>query len=158
MGNTIVEAYRKALACDPVSAFGGIVALNGVLDEEGAREILKIFTEVVIAPSVTPEARRAFSSKPNVRLLSTGGLLSRNNRAPYFRSVAGGFLVQDADTAGLGEHTMRTVTKREPTETRARQHDFRHAHRQHVKSNTIVFAKDLATVGIGAGQMSRVDA
>ena len=157
VGGTIIEAYRKALACDPVSAFGGIVALNGTLDEDAARDILKIFTEVVIAPSVTPEARRAFSSKPNVRLLSTGGLLSRANRPPYFRSVAGGFLVQDADSAGFDEHTMRTVTKREPTKQERAEMIFAMRVAKHVKSNAIVFAKDGATAGIGAGQMSRVD-
>jgi phosphoribosylaminoimidazolecarboxamide formyltransferase/IMP cyclohydrolase len=152
-----VEAYRKALACDPVSAFGGIVALNGPLDEETARALLKIFTEVVIAPSASPEAKRAFASKANVRLLLTGGLLSRQNRAPYFRSVAGGFLVQDADAAGLDEDTMRTVTKREPTTEERANMIFAMRVAKHVKSNAIVFAKDGATVGIGAGQMSRVD-
>ena len=157
VGGTIIEAYRKALACDPVSAFGGIVALNGTLDEEAAREILKIFTEVVIAPSVTPEASSAFSSKPNVRLLSTGSLLPRENRPPYSRSVAGGFLVQDADSAGLDEHTMRTVTKREPTKQERAEMIFAMRVAKHVKSNAIVFAKDGATAGIGAGQMSRVD-
>ncbi len=156
-GDTIAHAYKKALACDPVSAFGGIVALNGALDEEAAREILKIFTEVVIAPSASPQAKRAFASKANVRLLLTGGLLPRENRAPYFRSVAGGFLVQDADTAGLDEHSMRTVTKREPTAQEREDMIFAMRVAKHVKSNAIVFAKGGETVGIGAGQMSRVD-
>jgi len=157
VGGSIVEAYRKALACDPVSAFGGIVALSGALDEEAAREILKIFTEVVIAPSATPEAKRAFASKANVRLLLTGGLLPRKERPAGFRSISGGFLVQDADTAGLGEHTIRTVTKREPTEQERANMIFAMRVAKHVKSNAIVFAKDGATVGLGAGQMSRVD-
>jgi phosphoribosylaminoimidazolecarboxamide formyltransferase/IMP cyclohydrolase len=157
VGETITEAYKKALACDPVSAFGGIVALNGALDEEAAREILKIFTEVVIAPSASLEAKRAFASKANVRLLVTGGLLTREKRAPYFRSVAGGFLVQDADTASLDEHSMRTVTKREPTSQEREDMIFAMRIAKHVKSNAIVFAKGGATVGVGAGQMSRVD-
>ncbi len=157
VGGSIVHAYQKALACDPVSAFGGIVALNGELDEEAAREILKIFTEVVIAPSATPEARKAFASKANVRLLLTGGLLPRENRAPFFRSVAGGFLVQDADGGKLDERTMRTVTKRAPTPEESAAMIFAMRVAKHVKSNAIVFAKDGATVGIGAGQMSRVD-
>ena len=156
-GGSIAEAYKKALACDPVSAFGGIVALNGTLDEEAARQILKIFTEVVIAPEATPEARRAFESKPNVRLLVTGGLLPGKNRAPAFRSVAGGFLVQDADVSQLDAQTMRTVTKREPTEEERANMIFAMRVAKHVKSNAIVFAKDGATAGIGAGQMSRVD-
>jgi phosphoribosylaminoimidazolecarboxamide formyltransferase/IMP cyclohydrolase len=157
VGGSILEAYKKALACDPVSAFGGIVALNGPLDEEAAREIIKIFTEVVIAPSASPEARRAFASKANVRLLLTGGLLVRQDRAPTFRSVAGGFLVQDADAAGLDDRTMRTVTKREPTPEERANMIFAMRVAKHVKSNAIVFAKDGATVGVGAGQMSRVD-
>lgn len=156
-GASVVEAYRKALACDPVSAFGGIVALNKGLDEEAAREILRIFTEVVIAPSATDAAKRAFAAKPNVRLLLTGGLLPRGKRAPYIRSVAGGFLVQDADAAGLDEHSMRTVTKREPTPQERADMIFAMRVAKHVRSNAIVFAKDSATIGVGAGQMSRVD-
>ncbi len=156
-GASVLEAYRKALACDPVSAFGGIVALNEALDEEAAREILKIFTEVVIAPSASEKAKQAFLAKPNVRLLLTGGLLPREGRAPYIRSLSGGFLVQDADAAGLDEHTMRTVTKREPTAQERANMIFAMRVAKHVKSNAIVFAKDGATVGVGAGQMSRVD-
>lgn len=157
VGFSLTDAYRKALACDPLSAFGGIVALNTELDDEAAREIIKIFTEVVIAPSATPEARRAIASKANVRLLLTGGLLPRTERAPAFRSVAGGFLVQDGDTGALDLHTMRTVTKREPTPEERANMVFAMRVCKHVKSNAIVFAKDGATAGIGAGQMSRVD-
>ena len=157
VGGALVDAYKKALACDPVSAFGGIVALNGELDEEAAREILKIFTEVVIAPSATEQAKRAFASKANVRLLLTGGLLPRKNCQPSFRSVSGGFLVQDADTGALDEATMRTVTKREPTAQERADLIFAMRVGKHVKSNAIVFARDGATVGVGAGQMSRVD-
>ena len=154
-GSSLIEAYRKAFACDPVSAFGGIVASNEPLDEEAAHEILKIFTEVVIAPAATEAAKQAFLAKPNVRLLLTGGLLPREKRAPYIRSLSGGFLVQDADTAD--EYTMRTVTKREPTAEERANMLFAMRVAKHVKSNAIVFAKDGATVGVGAGQMSRVD-
>lgn len=156
-GSSVLDAYRKALACDPVSAFGGIVASNEALDEEAAGEILKIFTEVVIAPSATDAAKRAFAAKPNVRLLLTGGLLPREKRAPYIRSLAGGFLVQDADSADLDTQTMRTVTKREPTPEERANMLFAMRVAKHVKSNAIVFAKHGATVGVGAGQMSRVD-
>jgi phosphoribosylaminoimidazolecarboxamide formyltransferase/IMP cyclohydrolase len=156
IGRSPAEAYRKALACDPVSAFGGVVASNEPLDEEAAREILQIFTEVVIAPSASADVKRAFAAKPNIRLLLTGGLLPREKRASV-RSIAGGFLVQDADTAGLGEHTLRTVTKREPTPQERTDMIFAMRVAKHVRSNAIVFGKDGATVGIGAGQMSRVD-
>ncbi len=156
-GASVIEAYRKAFACDTVSAFGGIVALNQPLDEEAAREILKIFTEVVIAPSASEEAKKAFQAKPNVRLLLTGGLLPRDSRAPYIRSLSGGFLVQDADAAGLDPQTLRTVTKREPTPEELANMLFAWRVAKHVKSNAIVFAKDGQTVGVGAGQMSRVD-
>ncbi|ADP70463.1 phosphoribosylaminoimidazolecarboxamide formyltransferase/IMP cyclohydrolase [Rhodomicrobium vannielii ATCC 17100] len=156
LGSSLVEAYSKALACDPVSAFGGIVALNGRLEEEAAREILKIFTEVVIVPDASDAARAAFAAKPNVRLLVTGGLLPVA-RQPYFRSVAGGFLVQDADVGGFEGKTLRTVTKREPSEAERANMVFAMRVTKHVKSNAIVFAKDGATLGIGAGQMSRVD-
>jgi phosphoribosylaminoimidazolecarboxamide formyltransferase / IMP cyclohydrolase len=155
-GGSAAEAYRKALASDPVSAFGGVVASNIPLDEEAAREILKIFTEVVIAPSASAEAKRAFAAKPNVRLLLTGGLLPRERR-PAIRSIAGGFLVQDADAAGLGEGSLRTVTKREPAPQERASMIFAMRVAKHVRSNAIVFGKDGATVGIGAGQMSRVD-
>jgi phosphoribosylaminoimidazolecarboxamide formyltransferase/IMP cyclohydrolase len=156
IGGSAAEAYRKALACDPVSASGGIVASNEPLDEEAAREILKIFTEIVIAPSASAEAKRAFAAKPNIRLLLTGGLLPRERRTAI-RSISGGFLVQDADAAGLGEPTLRTVTKREPTQQERVNMIFAMRVAKHVRSNAIVFGKDGATVGIGAGQMSRVD-
>ncbi len=156
-GASVIEAYRKAFACDTVSAFGGIVASNQPLDEEAAREFLKIFTEVVIAPSASEEAKRAFAAKPNVRLLLTGGLLPRENRAPYVRALSGGFLVQDADAMALDEASLRTVSKREPTPEERANMLFAWRVAKHVKSNAIVFAKDGAAVGVGAGQMSRVD-
>ena len=156
-GATPVEAYRKAFACDSVSAFGGIVASNRPLDEAAAQEILKIFTEVVIAPAASEAAKRAFAAKPNVRLLLTGGLLPRENRAPYIRTLSGGFLVQDADAHILDEAQLRTVSKREPTAEERANMLFAWRVAKHVKSNAIVFAKNGAAVGIGAGQMSRVD-
>ncbi len=157
VGESVAEAYKRALACDPLSAFGGIVATNEPLDEDAAREILKIFTEVVIAPFASESARRAFERRANVRLLLTGGLLASGKHPPMIRSVSGGFLVQDADTANLDEYTTRTVTKREPTPQERTNMTFAMRVTKHVRSNAIVFAKDGATVGIGAGQMSRVD-
>jgi phosphoribosylaminoimidazolecarboxamide formyltransferase/IMP cyclohydrolase len=156
IGDTLVSAYEKALACDPVSAFGGIIAVNRPLDGNAAKAILRIFTEVVIAPDASAEAKEAFAAKPNVRLLLTGGLLDKA-RAKSFRSISGGFLVQDADAAGLGEDTIRTVTKRAPTPEELTGLIFAMRVAKHVRSNAIVFAKNGATAGIGAGQMSRVD-
>jgi phosphoribosylaminoimidazolecarboxamide formyltransferase/IMP cyclohydrolase len=156
-GGTISEAYRKALACDPVSAFGGIVASNQPLDGAAAAEILRVFTEVVIAPSASAEAKEAFARKPNIRLLLTGGLLDREKRSPLVRSISGGYLVQDADAAGLDESSMRTVTKREPSPRELQDLIFAMRVAKHVRSNAIVFAKEGATIGVGAGQMSRVD-
>jgi phosphoribosylaminoimidazolecarboxamide formyltransferase/IMP cyclohydrolase len=155
---SLVAAYRKALACDPTSAFGGIVAVNRALDAEAAQAITEIFTEVIIAPDASEEAIKIVGAKKNLRLLLAGGL--PDPRAPGLtaKSVAGGLLVQSRDNATVDEMQLRTVTKRGPT---ARElDDLRFAFRvaKHVKSNTIVYAKDRATVGIGAGQMSRVDA
>jgi phosphoribosylaminoimidazolecarboxamide formyltransferase/IMP cyclohydrolase len=154
---SLADAYQKALACDPLSAFGGIIAVNRTLDEETAQSILRIFTEVVIAPDATAGAKRAFAAKPNIRLLLTRGLPSRKRRAPSFRSISGGFLVQDADTAWLDEDTIRTVTMRAPSAEERADLIFAMRVAKHVRSNAIVFAKDGATLGIGAGQMSRVD-
>jgi len=157
-GASLVEAYRKALACDPTSAFGGIVALNGTLDAEAARAITDIFTEVIIAPDATDEAVAIVGAKKNLRLLLAGGLPDPKANGLTVKSVAGGLLVQSRDNAVVDEMQLKTVTKRVPTE--AELADLRFAFRvaKHVKSNTIVYAKDRATVGIGAGQMSRVDA
>jgi len=157
-GASLVEAYRKALACDPTSAFGGIVALNGTLDAEAARAITDIFTEVIIAPDATDEAVAIVGAKKNLRLLLAGGLPDPKANGLTVKSVAGGLLVQSRDNAVVDEMQLKTVTKRVPTE--AELADLRFAFRvaKHVKSNTIVYAKDRTTVGIGAGQMSRVDA
>ncbi len=156
-GASLAEAYRKALACDSTSAFGGIVALNRTLDAEAARAIVEIFTEVIIAPDATDEAAAIVGAKKNLRLLLAGGLPDPRAPGLTVKSVAGGLLVQSRDDASVDGMTLRTVTKRAPTE--AELADLRFAFRvaKHVKSNAIVYAKDRATVGIGAGQMSRVD-
>ena len=157
-GANLVEAYRKALACDATSAFGGIVALNQMLDADAARVITEIFTEVIIAPAATDEAITIVAAKKNLRLLITGGLPDPRASGLTVKSVAGGLLVQSRDNAVVDDMQLKTVTKRAPSD--AELADLRFAFRvaKHVKSNTIVYAKDRATVGIGAGQMSRVDA
>ena len=154
----LVDAYRKALACDRTSAFGGIVALNRKLDAEAAKTITEIFTEVIIAPEATEEAIKIVAGKKNLRLLIAGGLPDPRAKGLTVKSVAGGLLVQSRDNAVVDEMQLKTVTKRAPSQ--AELADLRFAFRvaKHVKSNTIVYAKDRATVGIGAGQMSRVDA
>ena len=156
-GETMVDAYRKALACDSVSAFGGIVALNRTLDADAARAITEIFTEVIIAPDATPEAIAIVGAKKNLRLLLAGGLPDPRAAGLYAKTVAGGLLVQSRDNAVVDDMDLKTVTRRAPTNAELR--DLRFAFRvaKHVKSNTIVYAKELATVGIGAGQMSRID-
>ncbi|MGL4637199.1 MAG: bifunctional phosphoribosylaminoimidazolecarboxamide formyltransferase/IMP cyclohydrolase [Beijerinckiaceae bacterium] len=156
-GATLRAAYEAALRCDPTSAFGGIVALNRTLDAEAAKAIVEIFTEVIIAPDVTPEAAAIVATKKNLRLLITGGLPDPRARGLTVRTVAGGMLVQDRDNAVVDDMTLTVVTKRAPTS--AEMDDLRFAFRvaKHVKSNAIVYARDGATVGIGAGQMSRVD-
>jgi phosphoribosylaminoimidazolecarboxamide formyltransferase/IMP cyclohydrolase len=157
-GTNLVDAYRKALACDSTSAFGGIVALNQKLDAEAAKVITEIFTEVIIAPDATEEAVKIVAAKKNLRLLIAGGLPDPRAKGLTVKSVAGGLLVQSRDNAVVDEMQLKTVTKRAPSE--AELADLRFAFRvaKHVKSNTIVYAKDRSTVGIGAGQMSRVDA
>jgi phosphoribosylaminoimidazolecarboxamide formyltransferase / IMP cyclohydrolase len=156
-GDTLIDAYRKALACDPVSAFGGIVALNRTLDADAARAITEIFTEVIIAPDATPEAVAIVGAKKNLRLLLAGGLPDPRGTGLTAKTVAGGLLVQSRDNAVVDGMELKPVTKRAPTNAELR--DLRFAFRvaKHVKSNTIVYAKELATVGIGAGQMSRID-
>jgi phosphoribosylaminoimidazolecarboxamide formyltransferase/IMP cyclohydrolase len=156
-GKDLVEAYRKALACDPVSAFGGIVALNRTLDAEAARAITEIFTEVIIAPDATEEAIAIVGGKKNLRLLLAGGLPDPRAGGLTAKTVAGGLLVQSRDNAVIDDMDLKSVTRRTPTNAEIR--DLRFAFRvaKHVKSNTIVYAKDSSTVGIGAGQMSRVD-
>src|SRR5438128_4166185 len=157
-GTSLVEAYRKALRCDPVSAFGGIVAVNRQLDADAARAITEIFTAVIIAPDATEEAAAIVGAKKNLRLLVAGGLPDPRAAGLTVKSVAGGLLVQSRDNAVVDEMQMRAVTRRTPTAAELDDLTFAFRVAKHVKSNTIVYAKDRATVGIGAGQMSRVDA
>jgi phosphoribosylaminoimidazolecarboxamide formyltransferase/IMP cyclohydrolase len=156
-GENLRDAYRKALACDAVSAFGGIVALNRTLDAEAARAITEIFTEVIIAPDATEDAIAIVAAKKNLRLLLAGGVPDPRAAGLTAKTVAGGLLVQSRDNAVVDDMNLKPVTKRAPTNAELR--DLRFAFRvaKHVKSNTIVYAKDSSTVGIGAGQMSRVD-
>jgi phosphoribosylaminoimidazolecarboxamide formyltransferase/IMP cyclohydrolase len=156
-GPDLLTAYRKAFACDTQSPYGGIIAVNRTLDADAARAITEILTEVIIAPDATEEAIAIIAKRRNLRLLLAGSV--PDPRAPGLtaKTVAGGLLVQSRDNAVVDDLTLKAVTKRAPTEAELR--DLRFAFRvvKHVKSNTIVYAKDLATVGIGAGQMSRVD-
>ncbi|MEO0549455.1 MAG: bifunctional phosphoribosylaminoimidazolecarboxamide formyltransferase/IMP cyclohydrolase [Pseudomonadota bacterium] len=154
---SVIEAYREALACDSTSAFGGIVALNRPLDAETAAEITRIFTEVVIAPGADDAALEIFAKKKNLRLLLTDGLPDPASAGLSVKTVAGGLLVQDRDFGRISKDDLKTVTKRAPTAQETDDLLFAWRVAKHVKSNTIVYAKDGATVGIGAGQMSRID-
>ncbi|MFQ5623751.1 MAG: bifunctional phosphoribosylaminoimidazolecarboxamide formyltransferase/IMP cyclohydrolase [Paracoccaceae bacterium] len=156
-GATLLDAYRAAYDCDRTSAFGGIVALNGRLDAETAGEISRVFTEVVIAPGVEAGAKEVFAAKKNLRLLTTGGLPDAAAAGKTWRQVSGGFLVQDRDNGQLRRRDLKVVTRRAPTDAELSDMLFAWRVAKHVKSNAIVYARDAATVGIGAGQMSRVD-
>ena len=157
VANNLVEAYKAALHCDTTSAFGGIVAVNQIIDEESAREITKVFTEVVIAPGITDGGRKVFSSKSNLRLLTVEKSTNLARQSKVIRHVSGGYLVQDKDRKPLSQNSLRVVTNRNPTDSEFQDMLFAWKVAKHVKSNAIVYAKDLCTVGIGAGQMSRVD-
>lgn len=157
VGTSLVEAYTRALKCDPISAFGGIVALNQPIDAAAAHEITKIFTEVVIAPDATDEARAIFAKKKNLRLLTTGGLPDPRAAGLTVRSLSGGLLVQSRDNGSIDNLDLKVVTKRQPTTQELADLKFAFRVAKHVKSNAIVYAKRGATVGIGAGQMSRID-
>ena len=154
---TLVEAYKLALRCDPVSAFGGIVACNTKLDGATATELAKIFTEVIIAPDADEDARKILSAKKNLRLLIAHGLPDPGTPGMNLRTVAGGFLLQSRDNGRVTEKDLRVVTKRKPTDRELNDLLFAYRVAKHVRSNTIVYAKDGATVGVGAGQMSRID-
>jgi phosphoribosylaminoimidazolecarboxamide formyltransferase/IMP cyclohydrolase len=156
-GGSLVDAYRKALACDPLSASGGIVALNRPLDADTARAVTEIFTEVIIAPGASPEAMDIVAAKRNLRLLIACGLPDPRAAGLTVRSVAGGLLVQSRDNAVVDDMQLTTVTRRAPTPAELSDLQFAFRVAKHVKSNAIVYARDGATVGIGAGQMSRVD-
>jgi phosphoribosylaminoimidazolecarboxamide formyltransferase/IMP cyclohydrolase len=157
VGSSLADAYRKALRCDPVSAFGGIIAFNQPLDAQAAEEIAKIFTEVIISPGASAEARRIIAEKKNLRLLVTKGLPDASAPGVLFKSVAGGFLVQSRDQGRVETLNLKVVTQRGPTPSELADLQFAFTVAKHVKSNAIVYAKAGATVGIGAGQMSRVD-
>ena len=157
IGGTILEAYKAALACDSTSAFGGIVALNRPLDAEAASEITKIFTEVVIAPGADEDAKAIFAKKKNLRLLLTDGLPDPAAPGRFVKTVAGGLLVQDRDFGRIDPAELKVVTKLAPTDAQIEDLMFAWRVAKHVKSNTIVYAKEGTTVGIGAGQMSRID-
>jgi phosphoribosylaminoimidazolecarboxamide formyltransferase/IMP cyclohydrolase len=156
-GTDVVDAYRKALACDPVSAYGGILAFNRTFTGEMAAELGKLFAEVIIAPSFDDEAKERLSKKKNLRLLETGSMQDRNSDRMNIKSVGGGFLVQNRDNIVLNTKELTIPTKRKPTDKEMEDLIFAFTVCKHVKSNAIVYAKDGTTVGIGAGQMSRVD-
>lgn len=156
-GSSLVEAYRRALACDSVSAFGGIIALNRTLDAETAEEIVKLFTEVIIAPDVTEDAKAIIARKPNLRLLSAGGLPDPRAAGLTAKTVSGGLLVQSRDNCMVEDLELKVVTRRAPTAQELDDMKFAFKVGKHVKSNAVVYAKDGQTAGIGAGQMSRVD-
>ena len=157
LGSDVKTAYLRALECDPVSAFGGIVALNRRLDLAAAEEIVKILTEVVIAPDADDEAIALFAKKKNLRLLLTGSLPDPLAAGETFKSVAGGFLIQSRDVARITAADLTVVTKRAPTAREIEDMLFAFTIAKHVKSNAIVYAKDGQTAGIGAGQMNRRD-
>jgi phosphoribosylaminoimidazolecarboxamide formyltransferase / IMP cyclohydrolase len=153
-GATVLEAYQKALACDPVSAFGGVIGINQAVDAEAAEEIARLFVEAIVAPSFTQGARQRFSAKKNLRLVEIRPAPPR----PVVKHVSGGLLLQDADTERITESELKVVTWRPPTAEELRSLIFAWRVSKHVKSNAIVYARDGQTVGVGAGQMSRVDA
>jgi phosphoribosylaminoimidazolecarboxamide formyltransferase / IMP cyclohydrolase len=157
-GKNPKDAYLAALRCDPVSAFGGVIAVNRPIDAAAAEEIAKIFTEVVIAPDASEPAKAIFAGKKNLRLLTAGALPDPRAPGLTFRSLSGGLIAQSRDNSVVDDLELRVVTKRRPTERELADLKFAFKVAKHVKSNAIVYAKDGATVGIGAGQMSRIDA
>ncbi|MEX0280666.1 MAG: bifunctional phosphoribosylaminoimidazolecarboxamide formyltransferase/IMP cyclohydrolase [Arenibacterium sp.] len=156
-GGTLSEAYQRAFDCDRTSAFGGIIALNQKLDEVTARAITGIMTEVVIAPGADAGAMKVFAQKKNLRLLTTEGLAKPKMSGLAIRQVGGGYLVQDRDNGHVGIEDLKVVTKRAPSDAEMADLLFAWKVAKHVKSNAIVYVKEGATVGVGAGQMSRVD-
>jgi phosphoribosylaminoimidazolecarboxamide formyltransferase/IMP cyclohydrolase len=154
---TLPEAWDLALRCDPVSAFGGIIATNRTLDAETAERIAKIFSEVIVAPDATPEAKAVLERKKNLRLLLTGGMPDAAEPGLSIRTISGGFLAQTRDSGRILRADLKTVTARAPTEAEINDLIFAFRVCKHVKSNAIIYAHNGATTGIGAGQMSRVD-
>ena len=157
LGTTLADAYKKALACDPVSAFGGVLAFNRTLDGETAEEIAKLFTEVIIAPDADADARKILAAKKNLRLLVAGGLPDPDSAGLTFRSVSGGILVQTRDNGRVTREQLKVVTKRQPTGQEIADLLLAFTIGKHVKSNAVVYVKGGVTAAIGAGQMSRVD-
>ena len=155
LGATLKEAYLKALACDTESAFGGIIAVNRPLDVDTAEEAAKLFAEVIIAPEISPEARQILAAKKNLRVLETGAMPDPAALAMMVRSLSGGYLLQGRDNQVL--EGLNVVTKRQPTDAEMADLKFAFTVAKHVKSNAIVYVKNAATVGVGAGQMSRVN-
>ena len=153
IGKSVVDAYRLALAADPISAFGGVIGINREVDAEAAEEIAKLFVEAVAAPSYTPEALARFASKKNLRLIA----VNPGKTARVIKQVSGGLLLQDADSARVSANDLKVVTTRKPTEAEIESLIFAWRVCKHVKSNAIVYARDGQTLGVGAGQMSRVD-
>jgi phosphoribosylaminoimidazolecarboxamide formyltransferase / IMP cyclohydrolase len=153
-GTTVLEAYQKALSADPVSAFGGVIGINRVVDGTAAEEIAKLFVEAIAAPGFTDEAKERFAAKRNLRLVEIQPAPAR----PVVKNVSGGLLLQDADTGRLTESDLKVVSKRQPTPEELNALLFAWRVCKHVKSNAIVYARDGQTIGVGAGQMSRVDA
>jgi phosphoribosylaminoimidazolecarboxamide formyltransferase/IMP cyclohydrolase len=153
-GKTLAEAYKRALECDPVSAFGGVIGVNRPVDAAAAEEMHKLFLEVIAAPAFDEAARAKFASKKNLRLVE----VVPANQPWILKNVSGGMLVQEADVRPLQDADLRVVTKRAPTPEETRALLFAWKVAKHVKSNAIVYARDGQTVGVGAGQMSRVDA
>ena len=156
-GETLLDAYKAAFDCDRTSAFGGIVALNKALDAQTAEAITEIFTEVVIAPGASEEAKEIFAKKKNLRLLTTEALPDVLAKPSTIRQVAGGYLFQDKDAGFVGMDDLKVVTEKAPTPEQMKDLLFAWKVAKHVKSNAIVYVKDQATVGVGAGQMSRLD-
>jgi len=152
-GRTLAEAYLRALACDPVSAFGGVIGVNRPVDGAAAAEMAKLFLEVIAAPAFEPAAKEIFASKKNLRLVE----VPAGQQNWVLKNISGGMLVQDADLHRLAESDLKVVTKRGPTEEEERALLFAWKVCKHVKSNAILYARDGQTVGVGAGQMSRVD-
>jgi phosphoribosylaminoimidazolecarboxamide formyltransferase/IMP cyclohydrolase len=153
IGKTLVEAYKKALECDPVSAFGGVIGVNRPVDEAAAEEMAKLFLEVIAAPAFDEAARTKFASKKNLRLVE----VDDSRQKWTLKNVSGGILLQDADVRPLTGSDLKVVSKRQPTAEEKRALLFAWKVCKHVKSNAIVYARDGQTVGVGAGQMSRVD-
>lgn len=156
LGGSLIDAYARALACDPISAFGGIIAVNRMLDGETAEEIAKLFAEVIIAPEINDDARTILQTKKNLRVLITGAMPDPAAPGMTVRSLSGGYLLQSRDNA-VDQGELKVVTKRAPTKAETADLKFAFTVAKHVKSNAIVYVKDGAAVGIGAGQMSRID-